>query len=133
MAQVYARAIATAERLIAKKGGTVTWDGKEAPVEPADDSDWNPTPADDAARPQNSAKAVLLPAGIETQRTLQAITGTDVPASYDYALIAGSAPMVPALGDMVAFADNVKRAVVKVDTLRPDGTTAVLHTVWLQR
>lgn len=123
----YDRAIATAERLIAKKGRIVQWSKNPAAEPQPGDQPWKPKRDDNPAEPVD-VKIVFFPPGEGSRATLQQITGTEVPTASEYGLMAGSVPFTPEQGDLVER-DGVAIAVVGVATLRP-ATEAVLHTVW---
>lgn len=126
----YDRAVATAERLIAKKGRIVQWakpvaaDPDAKPWKPQDDPDAEPVPPFEP-------KIVFFPPGEGSRATLQQITGTEVPTASEYGLMAGSVPFTPEIGDIVTR-DGEALPVVGVATLRP-AETAVLHTVWFNQ
>lgn len=127
MTDQYARAKATALRLIAKQGVAVTW---QAEADPAPGGDpWNPQPGT-ALDPQ-TVNVVFFPVGLQMQRTLQAVTGAEVPESYEYGLLPGDVGFTPRLSDIVTR-NGVVLPIVKIDTLAPAGE-AVLHTVYFRR
>lgn len=123
----YDRAIATAERMIAKKGRIVQWaKGDAEPAQPGD-KPWKPTREDDPEAGVD-VKIVFFPPGEGSRAVLQQITGTEVPTASEYGLMAGTVPFNPEQGDVV-LRDGIALAVVGVATLRP-AEDAVLHTVW---
>lgn len=136
MTDAYARAKATAARLIAAKGMSVTWSQAPAPATGGDP--WNPQP-DPGNPPDTPAPApqvftvsvVFFPTGLQSQRTLQALLGKEVPEAYEYGLMAGNVPFTPTDIDVVTR-NGVVLPIVKIDTLGPAGS-AVLHTVYFKR
>jgi hypothetical protein len=124
----YDRAIATATRLIAKKGRVVDWSKATAAEPEPGDKPWKPQPSDGPADEPFKPKVVFFPPGEGSRATLQQITGTEVPTASEYGLLAGSEPFTPEQGDIV-MRDGIQLAVVGVATLRP-AEDAVLHTVW---
>ena len=128
----YAGIKATAARLIAAKGVEVTWAKVAAPATGGEP--WNPQVNTDPEAPAPatySPAVVFFPPGLQTQRTLQALFGVEVPQSYEYGLLAGNVAFTPELSDVVTRG-GVVIPIVKVDTLAPNGS-AVLHTVWFKR
>jgi len=129
MADPYASLKATAARLIAAKGVAVTWAKLAAPLAGGDP--WNPQD-DGATEPTTyTPSVVFFPAGLQTQRTLQALTGAEVPEAYEYGLLAGNVAFTPELGDIVTR-NGVVLPIAKIDTIAPNGV-AVLHTVYFRR
>ena len=127
----YDRAIATAERMIAKKGRTVDWSKPAVAAPQPGDKPWKPQKSDaDPAEPFKP-KIVFFPPGEGSRATLQQITGTEVPTASEYGLMAGSVPFTPEQGDIV-MRDGIALAVVGVATLKP-AEEAVLHTVWFMQ
>lgn len=128
----YASLKATAARLIAAKGVAVTWAKQATPATGGEP--WNPQPDTDPLAPAPASytpSVVFFPPGLQTQRTLQAMFGVEVPASYEYGLLAGNVAFTPEMSDIVTRS-GVVLPIVKIDTLAPAGS-AILHTVYFKR
>lgn len=121
----YDRAIATAKRLIEKKGQTVQWrkNTGEAGSEP-----WKSQRPAAGTLPE--VKIVFFPPDEGSRRTLQQITGVELPRADEYGLMA-AVPFSPQAGDAVLRA-GIGSAVVGVSPLAPGGDV-VLYTLWFSR
>lgn len=123
----YDRAIATAQRLIAKKGMSVTWE-QRANGEPADpDKPWRPA----AAEPTNkTVSIVFLPYNRENQKFLSLLAGTEVPRGEEYGLM-GAVDFEPTLKDTV-LRGSQRLGVETIDVLAPSGQP-ILYTIGFMR
>jgi len=125
----YDRAIASALRMITKKGMPIqivrTVPGPEI-------SPGRPGPAQTPI--VIDTVGVFLPAELQQMRTLQELIGTNVPIGFEVAYIP-KLPIDLVLTDVirkVTGQDTHNVAIFKVDALAPAGDT-VLNVVWVQK
>lgn len=121
----YDRAIATAKRLIEKKGALVDW------VETKSESGAEPWKGKRPNAPQKSkVKIVFFPPDTSSRLTLQQMTGLELPKADEYGLMP-TVNFVPKVGDIVER-NGVALAVVGCAPLAPGGVV-VLYTLWFTR
>lgn len=119
----YDRAIATAQRLIAKKGMTVTWEQQENGEAPDPSKPWRPAEAEPV---EHEVSIVFLPYNRENQQFLSMMTGTEIPQGAEYGLM-GAVDFTPNLNDTVVR-NGVRLGIEKIDLLAPAGDP-VLYTI----
>lgn len=118
----YSQPIASALRLIAKKGELCTW--RQYTMEPGS-TDWN----EDEASPfvDYSVSIVFLPYDSRTATfTFQQIDG-DVTRITEYALM-GAVPFTPAIRDSIIRSDGTVIKPAGLDRLKP-ATEVILYTI----
>lgn len=114
----YARARATAERLLARFGQT----GAIRRAGAATGDPWNPTPGANTDYP-----AQIVVTGYDARE----IDGTRIQATDKKALV-GGVEIDPATSDDLVEADGTVWEIVAVERLKPAETT-VLHTLQIRR
>lgn len=118
----FSSAIATAARLIAKNGQTVTWrrviDGGADDATP-----WKPSAAD---LQDTDVSMVFLPENRVGFEFLALLRGTEVPQTKVVGLMAAQ-DFVPTLKDVV-IRDGVPMALRYIDVLAPDGAP-IFYTI----
>lgn len=119
----YDRAIATAQRLIAKKGMSVTWKQltNGTPADP--DKPWRPGATEHTDKTVN---IVFFPYNRENQKFLALLTGTEVPKGEEYGLM-GAVDFTPTLKDTIVR-NGETLAVETINLLAPAGDP-VLYTI----
>lgn len=119
----YDRAIATAQRLIAKKGMSVTWEQQTngTPTDPG--KPWRPS---GAAPTEKTVNIVFLPYNRENQQFLSMLAGTEVPKGNEYGLM-GAVDFEPNLKDTVVRGTQ-RLGIETIDRLAPNGQV-VLYTI----
>jgi len=120
------RAIATAQRLIAKNGEKVVWRVINDPTPTDPNKPWEPG----AATPTNNDVTIcFLPVDRQTQETFNFIKGTEVPKGSVMGLM-GNVPFEPNLKDVV-IRNGVEMRLAYIDVLSPNGQK-VLYTMVFQ-
>lgn len=123
----YDRSIATALRLIAQKGMSVTWT-QHAQGELVDtDKPWKPAPF---VPTEYTVSMVFLPKAGTNAQYLHPLPNSDVPAG-DIVALMGAVDFTPQMEDMVNRDGELLR-VGSIDALKPNDQV-VLYTVGLFR
>ncbi len=123
----YDHAIATAQRLIAKKGQTVTWQVRENGVSVDAETPWKP---EDAPVVEHQVSIVFLPYNRSNYEFLKMMTGTEVAVGKTYGLM-GAVGFDPVLKDTIVR-DGESMGVATIDVLAPNGQP-VLYTIGFDR
>lgn len=121
---VYSRQIERAQCMIDQKGQSVTW--RQIVDTPNPTEPWKPT----AGTPvDNTVKIVFFPYSLQTKKTLQFLTGTEIKSGYIYGLMA-SVSFTPGIKDVV-IRGSKQLIIDSIDVLDPDGTP-ILYTIGFQ-
>lgn len=115
MATEYQRQIATAKRMIAKKGAAVTWRSITDPT-PVVGQPWKDGTSGDV---DYDVKILFLPAGQRLKFAALA-AGNDIPEGVELGYMA-SVDFVPSVRDSI-IRGGVELRVTSIDPLQPDGT-----------
>lgn len=118
------RQIATALRLIAKNGQSVTWNSivNGAPADP--NTPWIPAEPDDIET--HTVDICFLPIDRENMETMRYIFGTEVPGGNSMGLM-GAVDFSPFLKDTVLRGSETLR-IKKIKKLEPNGQV-ILHWI----
>lgn len=118
---VFDRQILTAQRLIEKYGQLVVW-RQYTVTTPVASEPWNKT----NTPVNNEAWICFLPLKQETKKTLQALTGNEIPTGQFYGLM-GAVNFIPSPKDKV-IRDSKEITVKDFKILNPNGQI-ILYTI----
>lgn len=122
------RAIATAERLIARNGQEVNWRIVKDAAAPDVLKPWKPGEAADEDKP---VVICFLPIEKESRQLFTFLRGqSDVPTGYTLALMKGNVDFTPSIKDVVVRDGAILR-IKSLDLLSPNGQK-VLYTMELE-
>lgn len=119
---VYDRQIATAKRLIAASGQSVTW-RQLSETTPDDAKPWN---AANGAPLNHSVSIVFLPINRVNQQLIHALRGTEVPVGILQGLM-GAVSFVPSIKDTV-IRNGITYNISSIDPIAPNGDV-ILYTI----
>ena len=119
----YDRPIASAKRMIAKKGQTVFWRQIADAVATDENAPWK---VGQASGINNTVKIVFLPVRRQNLESFGYVAGTEVPKGAVYALMA-AVPFEPNLKDVV-IRDGVELRIANIEKLAPNGQ-AILYKI----
>ena len=123
----YDRAIASAKRVIAKKGEACKWHVTAPAVVADSDTPWIETV--DGAAPVVHADTfiALFPLSRQFSELIRYLRGTEIVTGSLYGLMSAQS-FTPAIADIVERKDGTKLGIVSIDPLAPNGDV-ILYTI----
>lgn len=126
---VFDRQIATAKRLIAKYGETVTWHSAPPSVPTDDDTPWNGTDVAPIDRP--GIKVAFFPTESSIGQLIRMMRNSDVPTGNELGYMA-QVPFEVSSLDTLTRRDGSVYRIKNIDPLDPNGEGVILYTLEFQ-
>lgn len=125
---VFDRQIATAKRLIAKYGETVTWNRYGESVPEETDEPWNATDIDPIQTP---VKVAFFPTGSSISQLIRFMKNSDITTGNELGYMA-QVPFVPSAKDTLTRKNGSEYRIKSIDPLDPNGEGVILYTLEFQ-